>query len=185
LEKTTPERKVKKADSALNDIAFELLAGDEYSLAEKILDYGINHTGKSSDLVRRMMVVNYANAIKLGGNKERAEEELAKFDWSASNTAFQISVAAVKDDIKAVIRQLPDAVKSGEINEYMLRVWPVFKKMRGDKTFQDKFKEIFNRDLISVVALDSKPALLASLVNDETGKSTSAESKTKKGQPRH
>lgn len=141
------------ADSALNEAAFELLIGGDYKLAERILDYGINHTGKSSDMMRRMMVVNFANAIKLGGDRKRALAELAKYDWSATNIAFEISVAAVKDDASKVASLMPKAVKSGEINEASLRIWPAFKTVRSEKIFQDKFKEIFEKDLIVSAAL--------------------------------
>jgi hypothetical protein len=143
------------ADDALNEAAIELLTGDDYKLAERILDYGINHTGKSSDKMRRMMVVNYANAIKLGGDKKRARSELAKYDWSATNSAFQISVAAVRDDTSEVVQLMPHAVKSGEISEVNLRSWPVFKTVRGEKAFQDKFRELFGKDLIVSAALPS------------------------------
>lgn len=141
------------ADSALNEAAFELLIGDDYKLAERILDYGINHTGTSSDMMRRMMAVNFANAIKLGGDKKRALTELAKYDWSATNIAFEISVAAVKDDAAQVAKLMSKAVKSGEINEASLRIWPAFKTVRSEKIFQDKFKEIFEKDLIVSAAL--------------------------------
>jgi hypothetical protein len=72
------------AESELNQSAYRLIVGEEYSLAERILEYGINHTGKGKEENRRMMAVNYANAIKLGGDKKRALQELDKMDWSAT-----------------------------------------------------------------------------------------------------
>lgn len=147
-----------QADRSLNNAALELLAGDDYKLAERLLDYGIHHTGPSTDAMRRMMIVNYANAIKLGGDRDRANAELAKHDWSATSTSFQISVAAIRDDISTVVRRMKAAVKSGELSEEELRNWPVFKKARGEKTFQDEFKKIFGRDLLSAVSLDKSPS---------------------------
>lgn len=144
------------ADRALNNTAIELLAADDYKLAERLLDYGINHTGVTSDVMRKMMIVNYANAIKLGGDHTKAEAILASHDWSATNAAFQICVAAIKDDFNAVVKQMESAVRSGEVAEEEFRSWPVFKKARGEKIFQDEFKKIFGRDLISVVSLDNK-----------------------------
>jgi len=147
------------ADDALNDAAFELLTGDDYKLAERILEYGLVHTKSENDLLRRMLAVNYANAIKLDGDKPRAEKELEKFDWSATNLAFQISVAAVKDNLNEVVKLMPTAVKSNELSEAALRRWPVFKIMRGQKPFQDKFKDIFGKDFISVATLAPEPPL--------------------------
>jgi hypothetical protein len=138
------------ADEQINQTAFELLRGDDYLLAERILDYALHHTTGSRDLMRRMMVVNYANAIKLGGNQAKADAELDKFDWSATSIEFQISVAAVRGDVKAVLKLLPAAAKSGKVKEENARTWPVFKIMRGEKSFQDAFREIFKSDLITV-----------------------------------
>ena len=51
------------ADAELNDAAFGLLQEDEYLLAERILEYGIKHTGKTEEKTRLMMVV-CARALK-------------------------------------------------------------------------------------------------------------------------
>lgn len=175
-----------QADSALNQAAYELLVSDDYNLAERILDYGINHTGTKSDLLRRMMVVNYANAIKLGGDKKRAESELAKYDWSATNSAFQISVSAVRNNLKEVVSTLPHAVKSGEINEDDLRNWPVFKTMRGEKEFQDCFKNIFHKDLISAAALTNKAAdLVPKVITAKTEQAIEKASSPRKPKTTH
>jgi hypothetical protein len=140
------------ADSALNEVAFKLLQDDEYALAERILEYGITNTGKSksTERIRLIMVVNYANALKLGGMKERAEAELSKVDWSATSEDFKISVAAIRGDARNVIDRLKGAVNGGALSELSIRTWPVFKTMRGEKEFQDKFRELFGSELVSV-----------------------------------
>ncbi|MFH0303459.1 hypothetical protein AAFX91_41420, partial [Bradyrhizobium sp. 31Argb] len=176
-----------------NDTAVELLAGDDYQLAERLLDYGINHTGVSSDIMRRTMIVNYANAVKLGGDSARAEKELGKHDWSATNAAFQICVAAVRDDVKSVVDQMQAAVRGQELGEEQFRTWPVFKKARSEKLFQDQFKKLFGRDLISAVSLDSKSETLVisntkreSLEDSRRNlEETKMDSKLSKGKTRH
>jgi len=50
---------------------------------------------------------------------------------------------------------MPKAVEGGEMIERFAREWPVFKEMRGQKQFQDVFKKVFGKDLISVAPLTS------------------------------
>lgn len=137
------------ADVELNENAFRLICDEEYSLAERILDYGIHHTGKPKDVLLRMMVVNYANAIKLGGDKDRALKELHKLDWSASNLSFQISVAAVEDNLSRVLALMPQAAKSEAIPAGAYRDWPVFRTLRGEAAFQEKFKAVYGEEFVT------------------------------------
>jgi hypothetical protein len=80
LPSTKPPQKEIKDSSGLPFLRLmrdtSRILDEEYSLAERILDYGINHTGRNKDRDHRMMLVNYVNAIKLGGDKDRAINEL-------------------------------------------------------------------------------------------------------------
>jgi hypothetical protein len=138
------------ADAELNLHANDLILDEEYSLAERILDYGINHTGRSKDRDHRMMVVNYANAIKLGGDKDRAIKELHKLDWSASNSAFRISVAAIEDNLPEILRLMPNAIRNKAISKDDFRGSPVFGPAREDLAFQAAFKKHFREELVVV-----------------------------------
>lgn len=144
-----------EADSKLNDTAFQILRGDDYQLAERILDYGLHHTGAGKEDVRRMMVVNYANAIKLGGDVARAESELDKYDWSATEVKYRMCVAAVRGQVEEVVKLLPAVARADEVNMTAVREWPVFKSVREDRLFQEKVRKIFGEDIIS-----SKPTLV-------------------------
>jgi hypothetical protein len=148
------------ADLELNQTAFDLMRSGDYKLAEGILNYGISQTGRHKDSVRRMMVVNYANAIKQGGDKARAIQELDKFDWTATSRKFQISVAAVKDDLATVLRLMP-AVAKADIDESEFRTWPVFRDIRAEKSFQEKFRTLFGSELIATPALAASRAFSA------------------------
>ena len=116
-------------------------------MAERILDYGINHTGKAKDKIHRYMVINYANAIKLGGDKKRALTELHKLDWSATDLLFRISVAAVEEDVPKVLSLMSKAAKTEEITPVAYREWPVFRPLRDNTEFQEKFRLIYEEDL--------------------------------------
>lgn len=136
-----------EADATLNTCGMNLIAKKQYFLAERILDFGVNQKSHHSDLVKRMMIVNLANAIKLGGNLERCKKLLNEHDWSATSYHFQICVAAVKNDLNEVIRLLklgPDIV---EINPTQFRDWPVFTEIIKEKEFINTFEEVFSEPL--------------------------------------
>jgi hypothetical protein len=147
------------ADIELNKNAYRLIHDEEYSLAERILDYGIHHTGKPKDVRLRTMVVNYANAIKLGGDKDRALKELHKLDWSASDLSFRISVAAMEDDLSGVLALMPQGAKSDLMPADAYRDWPVFRTLRGEAAFREKFKAVYREELVMVPARPGEPAL--------------------------
>jgi hypothetical protein len=66
---------IELAERELNNLAYKLLTRKEYRLARDILRFGLVEMHKhGSDSTRKMMVVNYANAEKLSGNKRQADE---------------------------------------------------------------------------------------------------------------
>ncbi|WP_306090348.1 hypothetical protein [Qipengyuania flava] len=96
----------------------------------------------------RQMYVNFANALKKMEKTEESEKALAELDWSAASIDFRISIAAVREDTKEVIRLLPAAVASEAISKDSVRDWPVFDWVRSDEKFQEKFLEVFGEQLI-------------------------------------
>ena len=148
----------KQADEELNDAAYELLRAGDFALAERILDYALEHAGPREDYMRRMMIINHALAVKRTGDKERAVKELERVDWSASAMKFQIAVAAVNDDMDGIVRMMPSVAQS-ELGEQEFRVWPVFKEARADKRFQDTFRKLFGSELVSASTIAASRAL--------------------------
>ena len=136
-----------QADIVLNETGMDLIAAGEYDLAEVLLQFGVTQKRHSSDLLKRMMIVNLANAAKLGGNKDRCDRALSSHDWSATSYQFQICVAAVKNDFKEVIRLLKLGGSVIEITPSGFRDWPVFRDARKDKAVQVVFAEVFGEPL--------------------------------------
>lgn len=139
-----------RADQMLNQLCFELLSAERYDLARKLLEYGITKTKPTTDLTKRMLIVNYANALKLLGRQKDAKKQLEDVDWSATHVVFQISVAAVLDDCDRVVKLMKEAAKHKDFGDAKesLRRWPVFHTVKQQPAFQDRFKELFGEDLI-------------------------------------
>lgn len=136
-----------QADSVLNATGMNLIAAREYNLAEELLRFGVGQKQHSSDLLKRMMIVNLANAAKLGGNKSRCDKALSSHDWSATSYQFQVCVAAVRNDFQEVKRLLKLGGDVIEITPSDFRDWPVFKDARDDAEIQIVFEEVFGEPL--------------------------------------
>lgn len=154
--KFSPDER-KKADGSLNEFGMNLIAAKEYDLAEKILDFGVNQKTHSSELIKRMMIVNLANAAKLAGCKDRSDKVLSAHDWSATSYKFQISVAAVKNDFQEVQRLLLLGSEAIEITASDFRDWPVFRDARKEISVQKVFEKVFDEPLVKPEPMTSTP----------------------------
>ncbi|KAA2213678.1 hypothetical protein F0Q34_06295 [Pseudoroseomonas oryzae] len=148
------------ADRELDDFCYRMIVGRKYKQAEKLLHFGLKTFKRhGSDATRKQMVINYANTVKLGGNKEKAIEALDEEDWSASTENYRICVAAIKDDLPAVTGMMKSAVNSGRIRVSNFREWPVFDSIRSDPMFVEAFEAEFGEPLL----LDQESSSLRNL----------------------
>ncbi|WP_299734392.1 hypothetical protein [uncultured Roseobacter sp.] len=158
--KFSPDQR-RLADGVLNETGMNLIAAGEHELAEELLRFGVGQRQHSSDLLKRMMIVNLANAAKLGGHKERCEKALSSHDWSATSYQFQICVASVRNDFKEVKRLLKLGGDVIEITPSSFRDWPVFRDARNDAEVQVVFEEVFGEPLKRDIAQSSLTEAMA------------------------
>lgn len=135
------------ADSALNNRGMDLISKKQYKIAAKILEFGVSQRKHHSDLVRKMMTVNLANAEKLDGNTSRSKDILRKQDWSATSYFVQICVAAVRDEYDEVCNLLMRGPETTEIDASSFRDWPVFKNCRESSKVAEVFEEVYREKL--------------------------------------
>jgi len=140
---------IEQAATELNKFAYATIVNRKYKAAAEILEFGLQTLKKhGTEAIRKSMIVNYANAVKLGGDKSGAERILDSEDWSAAKDVYKLCVAAVKDDVDRVISMMETTVRSGELEVSEIRDWPVFEKMRSDLRFVDAFEKAFGEKLI-------------------------------------
>lgn len=101
-----------------------------------------------SDATRKQLVVNYANAEKLSGNKVNAEKILGAEDWSAATDDFKICVAAVRDDVETVIATMKYVVEAKKMDIHNFREWPVFEAMKSNPKFIEAFERNFEQKFL-------------------------------------
>lgn len=141
---------INAANSKLNRFCYNLITRRKYKLAAKLLRFGLvemkNH---GTEKIRKMMVVNYANAEKLSGNAEASEKILDKEDWTAATDDFKICVAAVRDDLDTVIMLMPRVVSAELMKIEAFREWPVFERTRAQSKFIEAFERGFGQKLLA------------------------------------
>jgi hypothetical protein len=140
---------IELAATELNEFAYKMIVDRRYKLAAEILEFGLQTSKKTvTEAIRKNMIVNYANAVKLGGNKLEAERIIDAEDWSAATDVYKLCVAAVKDDVDQVVSMMEATVRSGGLEVSAIRDWPVFEKVRSDSRFVDVFEKAFGEKLI-------------------------------------
>lgn len=144
--------KEEEAFETLNEAAFKLIQDEKYQLAERILAFALSLKNvKVKDECRKMMIVNRASAARSfkDGGKELCAKILNAEDWSATAFHFQISVAALRDEIDEVIRLLPLAAKmSFGLSQF--RHWPVFRFIRDEEQFNAALEAEFGERISAV-----------------------------------
>jgi len=147
------EREV--ADDVLSELSYNLMCASSYELAESLLKFGTTVLKKhSSDRIRRMMIVNYANAVRLQGRDKEAEKILAREDWTASDHDFAICVAAVLGNVAEVVRLMPIIGAKGIPNAEDYRTWPVFRGLGSEPNFTATFEELFSEPFVATSAIE-------------------------------
>lgn len=139
-----------KADRSLNDCGMQLIQKEKYATAQRILRFGVDQKKHDSDLLRRMMIVNLANAVKLAGSIDQAKQILDSNDWSATSPQFRLCVAAVKDDFEEVCNILKMGPSSTDVTASDFRDWPVFRTCHDVDSVIKVFVDVYKEPLINV-----------------------------------
>jgi hypothetical protein len=177
------KEKREEADSNLSRLGYELIFKRAYSLAETLLRFGTETLkSHSSERVRRMMLINRANAIRLQGRKAEAVAVIAREDWSAASAEFQICAAAVREELNEVIRLMEKIGTDGIPTAEDYRTWPVFRGLRTQPLFIDAFQKVFGEAIIQpkTVEIETLPhGALESMWGDDEADRVLMESKRK------
>lgn len=137
---------LEQADNSLNYFAYELLVDKKYDLATRLLEFAYALPRHSSEMHRRMFIINLAQAYKFSDKEEKCNTRLSKEDWSACNDAFAVCVSVLQDDFDKAYMLMKRLGKSSEISELSYLEWPVFRNFRESLQFKKAFLEIFEHE---------------------------------------
>ncbi|MFY9906497.1 MAG: hypothetical protein WAK62_15200, partial [Terriglobales bacterium] len=132
------------ADSALNNITYDLLERRRYHLAKVLLDFVFTPAVKYSDEQYRLIfLVNRSQAYKWSGDNKRAHELVLAQDWTATREAFKLAAAVLTDRNQDAIDLMRKIGVGGYPHKVHYRTWPLFMEIRKTPEFALVFEEIF------------------------------------------
>jgi hypothetical protein len=152
--KTTPSEREDADKHLAGHMMFNLVAAGRHRLAIVLGDFAAETLKQhfTSDMSRRILVVNRSQAHKWSGNNDKAMEILGGEDWSASSAEFRLAVAALRDDFAMAVKVMRTITPGEPPDKEGYRDWPVFRELRKSPEFQRAFEDIFKEPLNVVAA---------------------------------
>lgn len=156
---------LEQIDTILNNIIYEAICEKKYDIAIKLSEFALNpiikHANRQDE---KFFVLNYAQAYKWIGDKEKCMEILKNHDFSESKEDILVAKYALEDDINNVIKSMKSLGDTSEImNDVAYSTWEIFKEMREKDVFKNTFEEIFKKPLldpdISIIGEQTKEIL--------------------------
>jgi hypothetical protein len=147
----------------LNAIILDYVNEGKFALARDICEFGCSLVAEyGNEGTKKMLTLNLAQCHKWLNDEARMKKVLDAEDWSASDLACKLALAVLKDDPVRVEGAVRDLAKINGIEPNHYRSWPIFRKLRNDKKFQDLFLEVYGEPLadeLAAIASVSKPVL--------------------------
>lgn len=134
------------ADNSLNNVGFNLISKNKNSLAADLLEFAISLPQHHNETIKRMMIINLAQAYLRSDQKDKSKQVLNRYDWSATGYEFKLAVAVLNNEHSDAAKLLKTVVVAGDLTEEEVIEWPLFKEFRKTDEFLCVFKELFNKD---------------------------------------
>lgn len=132
-----------RIDNWLNTAGLWAISERRYAAAERIFTYA-NPQRLAKDSCQLMVLVNFAQTHKWRGNDGKCVDLLKTRDWDATNSAFRLCVAVLRDEPLDVVETLMrQAVKEDQVSLDSVYEWPVFQCLRKQPGFTDLLKNVF------------------------------------------
>lgn len=148
---------IEAADNALISMTFELLVLERYDLANRLLKFATTLPRHSSELAKRVFLVNLAQSYKYNGSPDRCLSTLSTIDWSACSDKFAVCVAVLKDRFEDAVAIMHRIGSEGSIKRHEYIDWPVFREFRRSPEFSRAFTEIFGVPPTELLKHDAAP----------------------------
>jgi hypothetical protein len=140
-------RNLEQADVDLIDRIYSELESEKWARAAMIGAFGVDCLPcHSSDEKKRILAINYAQALKWVGRECEARAVLGRFDWSGSDERFLLAVAVLHSDYERaseLMRRI--GVERGPTRKDYHQ-WPLFREFRKTGQFTKTYLEMFGED---------------------------------------
>lgn len=132
------------ADEHISGLLFDSLRNKVWHRSRMIGKFVLEQRRLSSDVVRRMSIINYAQALKRGGAESEATKLLDGVDWSATAADFRLAHSVLTDDFDRAARLMVAIGPKGDwIREESYHLWPLFLEFRETDLFGKAYEKVF------------------------------------------
>jgi hypothetical protein len=132
-----------QADASLFELGYRALKGEDWGFAELVGEFLLAQRDHSSELLRRMAIINTCIARKRSGRP--VDVFLSAHDWSACVPDFQLAIDVLRDEFAAaasLMRELGDGAELVEQDSY--HTWPLFDSFRTTAEFRESYLAVFD-----------------------------------------
>lgn len=138
-----------KADEHLSDVIYNFLLLENWEMAQVFGDFALNQKRVSSDLIRKMMIINYAIALKFDKKPKELLKLLASIDWSASINEFRLAEAVLLERFEDAVAFMQRIDQKGDLlGEGSYHIWPLFRDFRTKEIFLEAYEKIYGHPFI-------------------------------------
>ncbi len=123
---------------------YEALENHNWARARISGEFAFNQRKLYSDSNRKIVIVNYSQALKRDGAVEEAHKILGDVDWSAAANDFKLARAVLLEDYDEASKLMRKIGLKGELlDETGYHTWPVFIEFRETEQFISTYLEVF------------------------------------------
>lgn len=148
---------ISASDSHLHDLTYNALRWEEWEWALVLGRFAMDlkKHGSTSDLARRMTIVNVAIASRYRLGAQAGIAIMKNEDWSSCIPEFRLADAILRDEIDLAISIMKHIGEGGElIQKHSYYTWPLFRELRTNPKFQEAYRQIFGHDYVAELNLE-------------------------------
>lgn len=134
------------ADEHLTDVIYvDCLRLERWNRAVVFGEFAVGQKKLSTDVNRKIFLINYAIGLRFSGNAEKARELLGTVDWSGAAVDFKLADAVLRDAYDEASEIMRRAGKAGGelLKQRAYHEWPLFHEFRKTPQFLSTYEAIY------------------------------------------
>ena len=133
-----------ESDISINQITYSLIDKGEFEIAIRLLDFFTQDQIKhSTDVNKRMMIINRAQAYKWAKDDATCKEILSVPDWSASGDNFKLAVEVLNENYDAAYNLMKRLKHDESFHKAYYKDWPLFRELRKQTAFTSVYEDCY------------------------------------------
>ncbi len=130
------------ADEVLIKTGYDLLEDGKYELAKVFLEYSCSIKSLRDQKIKKILTINKALAYYLSNDKKRCKKIISEYDWSDNSIMFEMALHSLNEDFIKVKDLIIKMGTKSEVDPLSYYKWPLFKKFRETKYFNQAMRKI-------------------------------------------